>query len=89
MGNTEQLMSFLPLVVMLVFFYLFIMRPQKKKDKEVTEMRASIKVGDDIVTIGGMVGKVVVVKEDMVTFETSGMKTRIEIYKWGISSIVK
>lgn len=89
MGTTEQLVSFLPLIVMLVFFYFFIMRPQKKKDKEVNQMRAAIKVGDEIITIGGMVGKVVVVKEDMVTIETSGMKTRIEIYKWGINSVVK
>lgn len=89
MGSNEQLLSFLPLLVMLVFFYFFIMRPQKKKDKEITEMRNSIKVGDDIVTIGGMVGKVVLVKEDLITFETSGMKTRIEIQKWGISSVVK
>lgn len=85
--SPEQLYSFVPLILMVVVFYFFLIRPQKKKEKEIKDMRANLKVGDEIVTIGGIIGKIVILKEDMVTIETTGMKTRIEIYKWGIGSI--
>ncbi|MDO5725964.1 MAG: preprotein translocase subunit YajC [Tissierellia bacterium] len=85
----EQFMTFLPLIAVILFFYFGIMRPQKKKEKEIQAMRESIKVGDDILTIGGIVGKVVVVKEDMLTIETGAPKSRIELYKWGINSKIE
>lgn len=81
--------SIIMLVAMLAFFYFFLMRPQKKKEKEINEMRANLKVGDNIITIGGIVGTIVLLKEDYVTIETSGMKTRIELTKWGISSVIE
>lgn len=85
--TTEQLYSFIPLILMATVFYFFLIRPQKKKEKEIKDMRSSLKVGDEVVTIGGIIGKIVILKEDMVTIETTGMKTRIELYKWGIGSI--
>ena len=77
------------MLVMMVFFYLFLIRPQKKKEKEFEQMRNSLAVGDNIITIGGIVGQVVIVKDDYITIETSGMNTRLEITKWGVSAVIK
>lgn len=85
----QQYYSIFLMVAMVGFFYLFIMRPQKKKENELNAMRSNLKVGDNIITIGGIVGTVVIVKEDYITIETSGMKSRLELAKWSISSIVK
>lgn len=85
----QQFQGIIMMVAMLAFFYFFMIRPQKKKEKEVEAMRKALKVGDDIITIGGIVGKIVIVKDDYITIETSGMKTRMEITKWGVSSVIK
>ena len=75
-------------VVIAVFYFLF-MRPQKKKQKQEEELRNSIEIGDDITTIGGIVGKVVAVREDDDTFilETASDKTKMRFKKWAISSV--
>ncbi len=85
----QQYSGIIMMLVMLVFFYLFLIRPQKKKEKEFEQMRNSLAVGDNIITIGGIVGKVVIVKDDYITIETSGMNTRLEITKWGVSAVIK
>ena len=79
-------MQFLPLILIVVVFWFFIIRPQRKKDKETAKMRSELQVGDEIVTIGGMVGKVVHVTGDKLTFETGEDRVRIEITKWAVSS---
>ena len=79
MGNGGY-SSIIMIVLMLVIFYL------NKKKKKLNEMRSSLKVGDDIVTIGGMMGKVVHVTDDSVTFETSEDQVRIQVAKWAIST---
>ena len=81
-----SIMTFLPFLVLLVVFYFFLIRPENKKKKKLQQMRDELKVGDDITTIGGMVGKVVSIKDDMITFETSEDRVRIQIAKWGIST---
>ncbi len=83
----QQYYSILMMGGMFAFFYFFMIRPQKKKEKEIAEMRANLKVGDKVITIGGVVGTIVLIKEDYVTIETTGMKTRLEFTKWGISSV--
>ena len=77
------------IAVMFVAMYFFILRPQRKKQKEEEEMRSSIEVGDDITTIGGIVGKVISMREDDETFvlETGTDKTRIRFKKWAVSSV--
>ncbi len=85
----QQYYSILIMIATMAFFYFFIMRPQKKKEKELNNLRDNAKVGDHVITIGGIVGTIVLVKEDYITIETSGMKTRIEFAKWAISSINK
>ena len=74
------------LVLMLVIFYFMLIRPENKRKKEAEQMRASVKTGDKITTIGGIIGTVVNVKEDKIVIETSAYQVRIEFAKWAISS---
>ena len=74
------------LVVMLVVFYFFLIRPENKKKKKAEEMRTNLSVGDKITTIGGMVGKIVDVSGDLITFETGEDRVRIQVTKWAIST---
>ena len=82
MGGSTIIM----LVVMVAIFYFMLIRPENKKKKAAEEMRSSLKVGDKITTIGGMIGRVVHVSEDKLTFETSEDRVRIEVTKWAVSS---
>lgn len=83
-------MSFiLFLVIIFVVFYFFLIRPENKRKKKLTEMRNNISLGDEIVTIGGIMGKVVQVTEDTVTFETGEDRVRLQVTKWAISSNVR
>lgn len=86
MGSSGGYSSIIMIVLMLVIFYLFLILPENKKKKKLNEMRSNLKVGDDIVTIGGMMGKVVHVTDDSVTFETSEDQVRIQVAKWAIST---
>ncbi len=74
------------LVMMLAIFYFMLIRPENKRKKEQEQMRASIKKGDEVVTIGGIVGTVVDVKEKNFVIETGADQVRIEFEKWAISS---
>ena len=74
------------LVLMLAVFYFMLIRPENKRKKEAEEMRSSVKTGDRITTIGGIIGTVVHVKEDRVVLETGADQVRIELAKWAISS---
>lgn len=78
--------SIIMLVAMLAIFYFMLIRPENKRKKEAEQMRASVKTGDKITTIGGIIGTVVNVKEDKVVIETSADQVRIEFAKWAISS---
>ena len=81
------LMGFLPLVLIIVVFYFILIRPQNKKNKQVNEMRTSLKRGDWVTTIGGFRGRVVRVKDDVLTIEVGSDKVKLEIMRWGISKI--
>ena len=86
-GGTDGMMSTLLLTaIMFAVFYFMMIRPENKRKKETEEMRSSIRNGDEIITIGGIVGTVVDVKEDKVVIETGADRVRIEFAKWGISS---
>ena len=77
--------SILMLVLIFVVFWLFLIRPENKKKKKLEQMRSALSVGDEIVTIGGITGKVVQATEDTVTFETGEDRVRIQVAKWAIS----
>ncbi len=88
--NAQQLQGLIiPIGFFCSFFYLFAIRPQKKKEKEIQEMRSNLAVGgDEVVTIGGIYGKIIVLKEDIVTLEVSSAKTRLDVTKWSIGSVI-
>ena len=78
--------SIFMLVAMLAIFYFMLIRPENKRKKEAEDMRSSVRNGDKITTIGGIVGTVVNVKEDKIVIETGADQVRIEFAKWAISS---
>lgn len=74
------------IVVMIAVMYFMLIRPENKKKKAAEEMRSSLKVGDVITTIGGIVGTICAVKEQTIVMETGADRVRIEFTKWAISS---
>ena len=85
-GGASSYSGIIILVVMIVVFYFMLIRPENKKKKAAEEMRKNLSVGDKITTIGGMVGKVVDVNGDLITFETGEDRVRIQVTKWAIST---
>ena len=85
-GPGDLTTTIIMLVVMLGVFYFMLIRPENKKKKEQEEMRSALKVGDQITTIGGIIGTVVSVKEDKFVIETSGDQVRVEFAKWALST---
>jgi len=85
-GNMTMLPSILMIVVMIAVMYFLMIRPENKKKKAAEEMRSSLKVGDTITTIGGIVGTICAVKEQTIVMETGADRVRIEFTKWAISS---
>ena len=79
----------LMIIIMFAVFYFFVIRPENKKKKKTEEMRNSLSLGDEIITIGGMIGKIVQITEDTITFETGEDRVRIQIKKWAISTTAK
>ena len=76
---------FLPLILMLAMLY-FLIRPESKRKKQAEEMRSSLKKGDQITTIGGIVGKIVQVTDENIVIETSDDRVRMELTKWAVST---
>lgn len=85
----SSILSFLPLIMLVVLMYFLMIRPQRKKDKEVQNMRSNLHVGDEIVTIGGIRGKIVKTKEDTITIQVGAEHTKFEIEKWAVSAVLK
>ena len=78
--------SLIMIVAMIAVFYFLMIRPENKRKKEAEQMRSAVKNGDQITTIGGIIGTVVDVKGDKFVMETSADQVRIELAKWAISS---
>ena len=75
------------MVVVLVGMYFLVLRPQKKQEKEINDMRNNLKVGDEITTIGGIIGKIVSIKEETVMIETGHDRTKIRILKSAVRNV--
>jgi preprotein translocase subunit YajC len=86
---SQQLTSMVMMVVLFGAMYFLMIRPQKKKDKEVKAMRESLSQGDEVITIGGIHGKVVKVNDEVITLEMAYGKQRINFSKWAIGSVAK
>ena len=88
--TTESYISlFFTLALMLVLLYFMIYRPQKKQEKKDAAMRAALEIGDQVITIGGVVGRVVAIKDDTFVLETGADRVKIRFTKSAISSVEK
>ena len=87
MNSTVGLILYMGFFFGLMYF--LIIRPQKKKTKQLNDLRGSVKAGDQVVTIGGLVGNVINVKEDDFTIEVGAARTKLTSKKWAISTIEK
>lgn len=79
--------SIIIIVVMFAALYFFMIRPQKKQEKETQNMRNNLQVGDEITTIGGIIGKIVSIKEETVTIETSHDRSKIRILRSAVRNV--
>lgn len=85
----QQSNPFSMLIIMGIMFgalYIFMIRPQKKKQKEEQQMRDSLQIGDEITTIGGIVGRVVTIKDDSLIIETGADRNKMKITRWAIQT---
>ena len=78
--------SIILIVVMIAIFYFMLIRPENKKKKAAEELRNSLKVGDEVTTIGGIIGTVCAVKDGSVVIETGADRVRVEMTKWAIGT---
>ena len=85
-GGGGLLGMLLPLILMFVIFWFILIRPESKRKKEAEAMRNAVKAGDDIITIGGICGTVITVKDERLVIETGADQVRMEITKWAVSS---
>ena len=82
--------GFMPIILLVVMFavmYFLMIRPQKKQEQEAQKMRDGLAVGDEVTTIGGIIGEIVSIKEETVTVETSRAGTKIRFHKSAIRSV--
>lgn len=88
-NTIAYIQMFAPLILIFAALWFFMIRPQKKRDNETKRMRNSLQEGDEIVTIGGIIGKVLNVKEDSVVVYVGSDKTKLEFKKWAIGEVSK
>ncbi len=84
----QQLLGFLPMVAVLVLFYVMIFIPEKKRKKQYNDMLSSLKVNDEIMSKGGIMGKVINIQDDYIILETGPERARIKLAKMGIGQVV-
>ena len=82
-----NVMSILLIVLMFGAMYFFMIRPQKKQEREINDMRNNLQVGDEITTIGGIIGRIISIKEETVMIETGHDRTKIRILKSAVRQV--
>lgn len=85
-GPLGMLGTLIPFALIFVVMYFMIIRPQKKREKQVQEMRSKIEVGDEIITSGGIIGIVVSMRDDSVVIESGSDRSKIRIARWAVQS---
>ena len=83
----EQYGGIIMIVVMFAALYFLMIRPQKKQEKQISNMRNNLQVGDEITTIGGIIGKIVSIKEETITIETSHDRTKIRFLRSAVRCV--
>ena len=87
MNASSPTFSLVLMILLIALIYFMMIRPQRKKDKADREMRESLRVGDEVITIGGIIGKVEKINEKTVVISTTAAKNKIEFLKTGIASV--
>lgn len=87
--DTNMIISIVYMVVIFAAFYFLFIRPQKKKEKQLEDLRSNLEVGQMVVTIGGMLATVAKVEEDIVVLEVGPNRTKMPFKKWAIASVEK
>ena len=78
----------LPLIILIAIMYFMLIRPQKKREREVNAMRSNLHVGDEIITIGGICGKIVKTKEETIVIQVGADKLKFEMMRWSVSKVI-
>lgn len=86
-GANSAVVMIIYIVAIVAFFYFFMIRPQKKQEKEAAALRNSLEVGDEITTIGGIIGRVTHIKDDVITIETGADRNKIRVRRSAISTV--
>jgi preprotein translocase subunit YajC len=87
-GQGSQIMSFLPIILIFVIFYFLLIRPQQKRSKEHRGLLANLKVGDNVLTSGGIYGRITGLRDDIITLEISD-KVRVKVSRGNIAGVVR
>ncbi|HAA25500.1 MAG TPA: preprotein translocase subunit YajC [Ruminiclostridium sp.] len=88
-GWLAFLVQFGPLILLFVLMYVILILPQRKKEKKVREMINQAIVGDKVISIGGIVGRIINIKDDEFTIESGNERTKITIKKWAVKEVEK
>ena len=86
-GTGSMISTIVMMVAMVAIFYFLLIRPQRKKDKQVKDMLSALKVGDRICTIGGLYGTIAALKDDTVTLTMGSLQNTIVIARWAVRSV--
>ena len=84
----NDVVTILLMVVIFVLFYASVIMPQRKKDKLILDLQGALKVGDEIVTFAGMIGRIINISNNVITVETGPEKAKINIYKWAVKETI-
>ncbi len=86
-NGAQAVTTVIMIVAMIAIFYFFMYKPQKKQEKEAANMRDNLQVGDEITTIGGIIGKIVSIKDETVLIETSNERNKIRILRTAVRNV--
>lgn len=81
--------NILPFAAIMGIMYFVLIRPQKARDKKLQDMRGSLEIGDSVTTVGGIIGRVITIKEDTVVIETGTDRSKLRLKRWAISDVEK
>jgi len=87
-GQGSQFISFLPIILIFVIFYFLLIRPQQRRAKEHRSLLANLKVGDNVLTSGGIYGRITGIRDDIITIEISD-KVRVKVNRGHIAGVVR
>ncbi len=85
-SSSSSLMMIVPMILIFALMYFMMIRPQKKQQKLEQEMRNNLKIGDEITTIGGIMGRIVTVKDDSLIIETGADRNKMKITRWAVQA---